>query len=94
MKILSTLEANQVSGGSLVRIGGKTISVNTYGIPQTCVNKIVAMTNDIYHSVETSYNSFGSTFAIMGQHMDNIENADCLQYIETFNQRLSTASLA
>jgi hypothetical protein len=90
MKLLSNIEACQISGGGTLRGNGRTIYVDTTGIPNHCASQIEGMVTAVFAQSERS-TSATSLFNVMGPHMDRLMNSGCDNYLATYNSRLRTA---
>ena len=93
MKLVTTLETMQISGGAVITVDGHNIYVNTVGIPNTCVAVFEQGTQEIVNEANNPNSSSSSIFAVMGKQLDRYENAGCMGYLETFSDRFASAHL-
>lgn len=91
MKLISIKDTLHVAGGTIITIDGVSISVNTSGIPGTCVDQFTAMAREMVAIANAPGYTNSQLMTMMGRHMDIFEASGCTDYLEAFNQRLSTA---
>ncbi len=90
MKLLSNVELFQISGCGTFRVNGRTVYVDTTGIPGNCVTQIERMTRDMFAHANGNP-SASSLFTRMGSHVDALMNSGCDDYLATYSARLNNA---
>jgi hypothetical protein len=88
MKILTSLQQSQISGGSIITLDGTKYYVNTIGIPQNCVNLFESMYDAGITASNKSNSSRESINNAMDKCLDPLIEAGCLMYSVTFSVNL------
>lgn len=91
MRLLNSVQVNEVAGGTLLNVDGTYLYVNSYGIPQHCADQFGNMYNDLFKAFTNPFSTAESTLGTLGAQMDRIEQSNCLPYLDLFNQRMDSA---